>query len=43
MPVDRLAVARATWQRRALEDEAADELALLQETGGKRWWLVGTY
>ena len=42
-PANCLAVARATWQQCALADEAADELALLQETGGKRWWLVGTY
>ena len=43
LPANRLAVARASWRRRVLEDEAVDELALLQEAGGKRWRLVGTY
>ena len=38
-PANRLAVARASWRRRALEDEAADELALFQGAGGKPGWL----
>ena len=38
---DRRSVDRATWQRRTLEDEAADELEPLQGAAGERWWLGG--
>ena len=41
-PANRLAVAMASWRRRALEDEAADELEMLKGPAGERWWLVGT-
>ena len=36
---DRHAVARATWRRRALGDEAVDEHALLTGAGGEWEWL----
>ena len=36
---DRRSVGRSMWRRRALEVEVVDEHALLQEAGGKRWWL----
>ena len=39
----RLFIAWATWRRRALGDEAADELEMLKGAAGERWWLVGTY
>ena len=38
---DRHSVDRAMWRRRALEDEAADELEPLQGAAGERWWLGG--
>jgi len=39
MTTNRLPVVMATWRRRALADKCTDEHALLQETGGERWWL----
>ena len=38
-PANRLSVARATWRRRALGDEAVDEHALLTGAGGELGWL----
>ena len=38
-PANRLSVARATWRRRALGDEAVDEHALLTGAGGEWEWL----